>query len=510
MKQVVPTALVILDGFGYSEITENNAVYHAKTPFIKYATEHYWHTLLRASGTAVGLPDGYIGNSEVGHLTIGSGRIIPQPIRIIHDAIADRSFFTNHILVNNLQKIRQSGGSLHIMGLLSDAGVHSDIEHIYAYLDAAHQNNIQSVYIHAFLDGRDTPPQSASSYLEQLDDALSSFEYGSIASIHGRFYAMDRDNHWDRTEKSYQVLAYGQPCITRPWQEILEEQYAQGITDEFIMPIQLDPTSSIRDGDGIIFTNVREDRARQLTACFVDPHFNHFKIKKIALSCFITPVLYAPYLKTAVLFKQEPILNTLKDVLSAHHKTIFSIAETEKYAHISYFFTGKREEPVPGETRVLIPSLSVKNYAHNPCMSAPEITAAVCSSLKNNPHDFYLINYANADMVGHSGDFAATVKAIECLDTQLKHLYEIIVEQMGGTLYITADHGKAEQMYDAASHQEKTAHTHNPVLFIAINKKKEDRSGHLTLTELAHIAPFILHNMDIPIPELFTPTSETL
>lgn len=500
MKPICPTALVILDGFGYTKEHENNAIYHAKTPHLNQWNTIYPHTLLNAAGRSVGLLDNYIGNSEVGHLTIGSGRIIQQPITIIHNALVDKSFFSNQSLITCLKQIRQKGTALHIMGLLSDAGVHSHIEHLYALLDAANQHDVRHVFIHAFLDGRDTPPKSAASYLEPLDTALSSFEYGSIASLHGRFYAMDRDNHWDRIERSYRVLAYGDNCAMRPWQEILEKQYQENLTDEFIIPTQIDPTSTIENGDGIIFINIREDRARELTACFVDPHFNHFKTKQLSLSCFITPISYSPQLNTDVLFDQQPIVHTLTEILSDHHKKIFSIAETEKYAHISYFFSGKKEKPVPYETRILIPSNPAKDYSKIPCMSAPLITDAVCKSLENDPHDFYLINYANADMVGHSGNFNATVKAIECLDEQLKKLYDIIVEKMDGTLYITGDHGNAEEMYDIKTKQPKTSHTTNPVPFIMI-QKNQTTSLPLPLSELADIAPLILQQMNIPIPD---------
>lgn len=501
MKPIIPTVLVILDGFGYTDNQNHNAVYQAKKPNLDRWTTIYPNTLLQTSGTAVGLPDGYVGNSEVGHLTIGSGRIIEQPATFIHNAIQDKSFFKNQTLNNCLDRLHKTGSALHIMGLFSDAGVHSHIEFLYAILDAARHHGIRQVFIHAFLDGRDTSPQSGTWYLEPLDNALSSFEYGSIASLHGRFYAMDRDNHWDRIERTYRVLAYGDNCVMRSWQEVLENQYDQGITDEFIIPTQLDPTSTIEDGDGIVFINFREDRARELTSCFIDPHFNHFKTKKLSLSCFVTPISYSSQLKTDILFDQKPILNTLTQILSQNNKTIFSIAETEKYAHISYFFSGKKEDPVAGETRILISSIPSKNYIHNPSMSAAEITAAVCESLKNNPYDFYLINYANADMVGHSGNLEATTKAIECLDEQLGKLYNLIVTKMDGTLYVTADHGKAEDMYDEKTKQPKTGHTANLVPFFIINKDVENSQKKLSLQKLSDIAPFILKQMNISIPD---------
>ncbi|HEV2600972.1 MAG TPA: 2,3-bisphosphoglycerate-independent phosphoglycerate mutase [Candidatus Babeliales bacterium] len=500
MKRSIPTALVILDGFGYSDKKDHNAIHHAKTPNLDAWFSEYPHTLLNAAGAAVGLPNGYMSNSEVGHITIGTGRVLVQPVTMIHNAITNKSFFSNKTLLANVKKIHDCGGSLHIMGLLSDAGVHSDLELLYAILGVAYQQKIARVFIHAFLDGRDAPPKSAVQYLEQLDQALMTFEYGSIASLHGRFYAMDRNNNWDRTEKSYRVLVDGQPSVAQSWDEVIQDRYDNGVTDEFIEPVQLDPTSTVQDGDGIIFINFREDRARQLTAAFVDPEFKKFKTKGITLSCFITPIQYDPTLKTTVLFEQQAPRNTLKDVLAAHHKTIFSIAETEKYAHVTYFFTGKKEYGISGETVKMIPSLIVDSYAQHPCMSAVEITKAVCDSLEDNPCDFYLINYANTDMVGHSGDFDATVQAVECLDEQLEQLFALIVEKMDGVLYITADHGKAEEMASGAGNVPRTAHTNNPVPFIMMSRERSKAVDLQSLKGLADIAPFILKNMGIAVP----------
>ncbi len=495
-----PTALIILDGFGYRKEKEYNAIAQAQTPHLDGWFAHYPHTLLNASGTAVGLPDAVIGNSEVGHITIGTGRIIEQPITILNNAIADRSFFKNPTLVHALTTLRKTGNALHIMGLLSDGNVHSEARNLYAFIDAAHQHGIKYLYIHPFLDGRDAPPKSARTYLDQLDNALTAFEYGSIGSIHGRFYAMDRDNHWDRTQKSYNVLTENQDYPPRPWQDVLESQYAQGITDEFIVPTQIDPTSTIQKGDGVIFFNVRPDRARQITACFVDPHFNHFPVKKLNLTCFVTPVDFGNNLKTNGMYPHTSAKNTLKDVLAHNGKTIFSIAETEKYAHVTYFFNDGREEAERHETRVIIPSLPTQNYLDNPQMSAPQITHAVLESLTTNPGDFYLINYANADMVGHSGDLQATIRAVECLDEQLSKLYEVIVKKMHGTMYITADHGNAEDKYDPISKQPRTAHTANPVPFLMIQDGLQPDTK-LPLTQLSDVAPWILENMGLSVPE---------
>lgn len=495
-----PHVLIILDGFGYSKEKKHNAIAQANTPNLDAWFAHYPHALLQASGKSVGLPEGFIGNSEVGHLTIGAGRIIKQPVSFIHDAIKDKQFFNNETLLKSLQKIKKNKSALHIMGLLSDAGVHSHTNHLFAFLDAAKQNGITNIFVHPFLDGRDTPPQSAKKYLQQLDEKLKQLGCGNIGSIHGRFYAMDRDQNWDRTEKSHRVLTQRQKEIASSWQDVVQKNYAQNITDEFIAPTQLDPNATIKKDDGVIFINFRPDRARQLTKCFVDKNFDQFIRQFLDLSCFVTPVQYDVKLKTNVLYLPEQVRNTLKEILSKHNKQIFSIAETEKYAHVTYFFAGGKEQPFNNETRILIPSITTKTYVEYPCMSAKEITQRVLESLHQDPADFYVINYANADMVGHSGNMHATQKAIECLDAQLQKLYEMIVEKLDGTMYITADHGNAEQMFDEKNNQPRTAHTANPVPFIFINKEIRGSKEKLPLKQLADIAPFILKQMDVPTP----------
>lgn len=469
-KGPTPVALVILDGYGYRESHNYNAIAHAHTPFMTACWQQYPHALLRASGTAVGLPAGYAGNSEVGHLTIGAGAVIEQPLTVFLAAINDRSFFANQVLLGALQAVKQSRGRIHIMGLLSDGGVHSMTACIDACVEVAAGHTDCDVYVHAFLDGRDVPPQSAAEYLATFEHWSAQFPHVFLGSLHGRFYAMDRDQHWDRTQKTYAVLTHSNSEVAVTWQDVLAQSYAHGITDEYVEPVRLHKDAYVRDGDGVIFCNVRPDRARQLTAVFIDPCFSHFERSCIDLACFVTPVAYADNLATQVLFPSPPITDTLKNRLSQGGKRIFAIAETEKYAHVTYFFNGMREEPVPGEKRVLVPSLLAKNYVHYPCMSAAHITAAVRHSLVTDPYDFYLINYANADMVGHAGDFNATVKAIECLDVQLQQLYDTLVEHLGGTLIITADHGKAEDMFDTVYNQPRTAHTTNPVPFIVIAK----------------------------------------
>jgi len=480
-----PLALVILDGFGLRTEKKYNAIAQAKTPHLDAWFKKYPHTQLKASGTAVGLLKGYIGNSEVGHLTMGIGRVIKQPITLINEAINNGSFFTNPLLVKSLNLLATSGKTLHILGLLSDAGVHAHIKHMLAFIDAAVAQKIDTIMIHPILDGRDTPPQSAATYLQQLADYIHDLPNVHIGSIQGRFYAMDRDHNWDRTQQAVNVLLHVQKKQFDTWSELLEYWYAQGVTDEFIPPSQLKSFKPIHKNDGIIFTNYRPDRARQLTQRL---------LSEVQLAFFITPVAYSHKLKTTVLFPQKDIKDTLKEILSNHGYTIFSCAETEKYAHVTYFFGGGREKPFKGEVQQLIPSLPAQNYAQYPEMSAKEITQAVLHSLNTDPKEFYLINYANADMVGHSGNMQATIKAVECLDKQLGKLYKAFVQDHGGILIITADHGNAEDMFDEKSQQPRTAHTTNPVPFIVINSKTPDLSH---LKGLSDIAPFILQYIDL-------------
>ncbi len=504
MNELRPTALIILDGFGYTTETKYNAISHANTPYLDHWFANYPSTTVQAAGTAVGLLPNVIGNSEVGHLTIGAGRIIKQSVTIIHEAIDTGTFFTNQKLVDLLEQLKKTKNTLHIMGLLSDASVHAHEKHIYAFIKAAADYGITNIVIHTFLDGRDTPPQSAKVYLQHLDATLKIIGHGRIGSLHGRFYAMDRDHNWKRTAESYRVLTESQSIPADNWQEVLKNNYANNITDEFILPIQVSPDSLIKNGDGVIFCNFRPDRAQQLTTALINKNFNHFKTKSLDLAFFITPTKYNTHLSTTVLFPSSPIPNTLKDILAQHQKTIFSIAETEKYAHITYFFDGGRQDAAETETRVLIPSLPVKNYIDLPEMLAREITKTVITSLQKDTKDFYLINYANADMVGHSGNFGATIKAIEILDEQLGQLYEQIITKMNGTLYITADHGNAEDMFDTKTEQPRTAHTNNPVPFIMIRQGLEQANAQLSLNQLSDIAPLILRNMGLPIPKEMT------
>lgn len=499
MSYIKPVALVILDGFGYSKDAQCNAIVEAHTPTLDTLLSVYPHTLLKASGQSVGLLPGTMGNSEVGHLTIGAGRVVVQPSAMIHNAIQDGSFFTNKLLQDTLHSLSKTK-KLHIMGLLSDSNVHSNIEQLYAFIKAARNAGIKQIIIHPFLDGRDVAPRSAAVYLEQLQAFLDAHE-GIIGSLVGRFYAMDRDKNWERTKQCYEALTEQGPICFASWRQAISYCYDQNITDEFVPPIQLSHDGVIVDGDGVIFFNFRADRARQLIRAFIDPEFDEFKRILLNLAFFITPTGCGLVDNVTIFPPKNPIVNTLKEVLSNAGKSIFTIAETEKYAHVTYFFNGGREGCVSGEDQLLIQSIRAKNYIEHPEMSAQAITDAVLKSLQTNPHDFYLINYANADMVGHSGDFQATVKAIEVLDQQIKQLFDSIVTKMHGTLYITADHGNAEEKWDSFNQQVHTAHTANPVPFIMASYGFENSFLQLPIKTLADIAPFIITNMGLQVPQ---------
>ncbi len=500
-----PTMLVILDGFGHRNEKKGNAIALANMPFWHSLHSQYPSTQLSAAGSDVGLLDGFMGNSEVGHLTLGAGRIIPSPLKKIHDAINNGSLAHNTVLLERLAQLKKSGGVLHFMGLLSDAGVHSHQDHLHALLKIACDNGIASIFIHPFLDGRDTPPRSAATYLEQLQTECARLGRGAIASIQGRFYAMDRDNNLDRTQKSYDVL-YGLISQNSPttWPEALAAAYSNNIDDEFVPPTLINPQGVIKPGDGVIFFNFRPDRARQLTQAFIGQNNNK------PLAFFITAARYDQQFTNDFLFEETQVEQTLLDEIARQTSTpppVFIVAETEKYAHVTYFFRGMREIQLPQEQRTLAPSIKAKNYIEHPEMSAPTITSTLIRSLRSKPAYFYLVNYANADMVGHSGNLAATIKACECLDQQLALLYHEVVERLEGTLIITADHGNAEEKIDEQGNP-LTAHTANSVPFVVASKKSRKKGGNASTFDkkptqgLAHVAPTILALMGLTIPSV--------
>lgn len=494
MKNTAPTALVILDGFGYRKEDDHNAVAQASMPHFSRLLSTYPATILEAAGGAVGLPEGYPGNSEVGHLTLGCGAIIKQPFTIIEEAIADTSFYKIITLKKLLQKLKKSGKKLHLMGLLSDGGVHSSIHHLFAFLKMAQQEGLTNVVIHPFLDGRDVEPHSGSRYLEMVEEHCKKYGIGRIGTLHGRFYAMDRNRNWQQTERSYQVLTEKQPLLAKDWKEELKKTYANQPSEEFFTPVQFDPTAIIEPEDGVIFFNFRPDRARQLTSFFLNG-YEPASIKPLNLAFFVTPVSYGPAYKTTALFKKSTVQQTLTEFLHDQGYSIFSIAETEKYAHVTYFFNGGREQKLEHETRILVPSTTLKQYDKYPEMGADTITQAVVESLITRPDDFYVINYANADMVGHTGNFQATLKALECLDKQIGILVHEIVQKRNGVLYITGDHGNAEDMYDEVHKEPRTSHTTNPVFFVMVAQDLKGVHTQLPLTQLSDVAPFIAHVM---------------
>jgi 2,3-bisphosphoglycerate-independent phosphoglycerate mutase len=420
------------------------------------------------------------------------------------------------MLINYFATLKKTNNALHLMGLLSDAGVHSHQENLYALLKFAHMKGLKNVFIHAFLDGRDTPPKSAIQFLSKLEKTCNRLHCGIIASLHGRFYAMDRDNNWERTKKSYNVLCGNTTVNTKSWKELLQNSYTQNITDEFFKPILINQLGTIKKEDGIICFNFRPDRAQQITRPFIDPTFNKFKTKNLnstkkTLAFFVSTTRYKKefqHFNNDILFEQENITHTLLDEISqqTNGKKLFIIAETEKYAHVTYFFRGMNETKFDNAQYTLIPSIKTKSYDHYPEMSAKQITDAILKSLQMNPAYFYLVNYANPDMVGHSGNLNATIKACEFLDIQLEKLYKEVVEKQNGTIFITGDHGNAEEMINPTTGEPKTAHSQNPVIFITLNKDlqhskaKTPQYPNKPSFGLSIVAPTILRYLGLKIP----------
>lgn len=496
-------ALIILDGWGVRPTETANAIAAARTPHFDQLLAQSPHTTLAASGRDVGLPDGQMGNSEVGHLNIGSGRIIYQSLVRITNAIEDRTFFANPALRKAICAAQQKGGRLHLMGLVSDGGVHSHIDHLKGLIDLAKRSDIKDVCVHAFLDGRDTPPRSASGYIEELENHLAQTGTGKIASIAGRYWAMDRDKRWERTEKAYTMLTGGEAPTASSAGAAIAAAYAADETDEFILPTRMEGVDgTIRDEDAIIFFNFRPDRARQITRAFVDKDFDDFSRTQVNT----TYVCMTEYDKTianvSVAFAPETIRNPFGAWLSQHDKIQLRIAETEKYAHVTFFFNGGVEEPWPGEDRILIPSPKVATYDLQPEMSAAALTDTLIETLEKTRYDLIVLNFANPDMVGHTGRMDAAVRAVETVDTCLGRVVDAITAQ-GGTVMITADHGNAEKMADCDGNP-VTAHTTNAVPCIVAGK-----SG-ISLREggrLADIAPTLLDLMEMDVPEEMDGTS---
>lgn len=492
-------ALIIIDGLGLPATPEGIGNLHANMPTISRWLDDMPSTRLASSGNAVGLPDGYMGNSEVGHYTIGAGRIVEQPTTIIEKGIEDKSLYANQTLVDTLQLCKNNSKQFHIVGILSDAGIHGNQSHIVAYAQAAYEQGVHNIYVHAILDGRDTPTHSAEERIANLKQSLQPFN-AIIATITGRFFAMDRNKNYERTHQAYHILTNHDAPITVHWQSTL---YQDHNSEEFCQPMRIAHTGYIEDGDTVLFTACRADRIRQLVLALSGNKTvlgNQAPVENLTL---VSPVSYGTTIPTKPLYVMPSIHNTLKEVLCTHHRSVFSIAETEKYAHVTYFFNGEREQVLTCEVRHLVPSLNTKNYVDTPAMKAQEITDAVMRSVSRDPKDFYLINYANADMVGHSGNADATIKALRAVDKELKRLYATIVEEMDGTLFITGDHGNAEAKLD---HPENSSpmHTTNTVPFIVVTKKPLDLSLVASMHGLADIAPLILTYMGISVPPEMT------
>ena len=498
-----PLVLIILDGFGHSENPEHNAIYAAQTPVYDRLRATYPHGLISGSGMDVGLPDGQMGNSEVGHMNLGAGRVVYQDFTRVTKAIRDGEFFDNAEITKAVDQAVGAGKAVHILGLLSDGGVHSHQDHLVAMAELAAQRGAEKIYLHAFLDGRDTPPKSAQPSIELLDATFARLGKGRIASLTGRYFAMDRDNRWDRVEQAYHLIVDGQGQFNAASAiEGLEAAYARDESDEFVKATTIGEPVKVEDGDAIVFMNFRADRARELTRAFVEGDgFAGFARQRVPqLAGFVMLTQYAASIPAPCAFPPEALTNVLGEYLAKNGKTQLRIAETEKYAHVTFFFSGGREEPFAGEERILIPSPNVATYDLKPEMSAPEVTDRIVDAIEHQRYDVIIVNYANGDMVGHTGVFEAAVKAVETLDSCVGRIVEAL-DKVGGEALITADHGNVEQMEDECTGQAHTAHTCEPVPFIYVGKRPATiREGGV----LADVAPTLLTLMGMPVPAEMT------
>lgn len=497
-----PVALIILDGWGYREAAENNAILHANTPNM----DNLWATdcrgLISGSGADVGLPEGQMGNSEVGHLNLGAGRVVYQEYTRINKSIADGEFQQNVVLNDAINAVKDKQSALHVFGLLSPGGVHSHEDQIFAMLKMAAEKGVEKLFFHAFLDGRDTPPRSALASIKATNKLLTELGVGKLASVTGRYYAMDRDNRWDRVQKAYDMLTEGKAAFTvKTAGQGLTDAYDRDEDDEFVQPTITEDFEPINDSDAIIFMNFRADRAREISRAFVHTDFDGFERNKWPrLSSYVMLTSYADDIDAPIAFPPLKLNDVLGEVLSNRGKKQLRIAETEKYAHVTFFFNGGIEEPYPGEDRELIPSPQVATYDLQPEMNAPLLTDKLCAAIESQEYDLIICNYANPDMVGHTGNFDAAVKAISTLDECIGRVIESL-DKVDGECIITADHGNADQMQDPDSGQPHTAHTTSPVPFIY-----HGRSADMTVSDgvLSDIAPTLLTLMGEEIPEAMT------
>ncbi len=498
-----PVMLIILDGWGIGKEYEGNAIYLANTPNYDRLIMDYPNTKLEASGLAVGLPEGQMGNSEVGHLNIGSGRIVYQELTNISKSIEEGNFFNKEEFLQAIENAKKNDSKLHIMGLVSDGGVHSHNTHLYGLLELCKRHGLEEVYIHAFLDGRDVPPTIGKQHLQELEDKIDEIGVGHIATVSGRYYAMDRDNRWERTKLAYDAMVLGRGKMDSSPVEAVQKSYDEGINDEFVVPIVITknnkPIATIDSGDSIIFFNFRPDRARQITRAIVDEEFNGFEREKKVDTFFVTMTEYDKTIENVyVAFKPEKPKNTLGEYISSLGLNQLRIAETEKYAHVTFFFNGGREEPYENEDRVLIPSPKVATYDLKPEMSAIEVKDEVLNRLNMDKYHLIVLNFANPDMVGHTGVVEAAIKAVETVDACLGEIIDLLIKKEGKAL-ITADHGNAEMLIDERDGSTITSHTTNKVPLIMVGEDGKLKEG-----ILADLAPTLLDMMGLEKPKEMT------
>ena len=505
-SQKKPVVLLVLDGFGYSDELEHNAIANANAPTWAKLWANNPKTLIATSGLAVGLPEGQMGNSEVGHMCLGAGRVVYQNFTRINKAIEDGDFFENPAYVKAIDNAVSAGKAVHIMGLLSDGGVHSHENHIFAMVKMAAQRGAKDVYVHAMLDGRDTPPRSAENPLKNLQNVFSEQGVGKVASIIGRFFALDRDNRWDRVQASYDLIVDGKSEYSATSAlEGLKAAYEHDENDEFVKATSIseDGTSPVKveDGDAVIFMNFRPDRAREITNAFVDAEFDGFERARVPQLCnFVMTTEYASDIKADCAYPPEDLINSFGEVCSKNGKTQLRIAETEKYAHVTFFFSGGQEDLYQGEERILVPSPKVATYDLQPEMSAPEVTEKLVAAIESRQFDAIICNYANCDQVGHTGDYDASIKAVECVDRCLAEVLAA-VDRVGGDALITADHGNVELMFDAGSGQKHTQHTTFPVPLVYSGARQVSMKNG---GSLADIAPTMLKLMKVEQPDEMT------
>lgn len=507
MSAKKPVVLLILDGYGYSEKTKYNAIYAANTPVYDNLWKTCPNTLIDTSGMAVGLPEGQMGNSEVGHTTIGAGRVVYQNFTRINKSISDGDFFTNPEYVKAIDSAIANDKSVHILGLLSEGGVHAHQDHLYAMIKMAVQRGAKNVFLHAFLDGRDTPPRSAESSLQQAENLFKELGTGRVASIVGRYFALDRDNRWDRVKAAYDVMVTGDAefdALTAV--EGLRAAYERGENDEFVKATVIcgedEEVATINDGDSVIFMNFRPDRAREITRALIDEGFDGFDRGEThpKIAHFVQTTEYASNIQAPIAYPPESLANSLGEYLSSLGKTQLRIAETEKYAHVTFFFNGGNEVVYPGEDRILVPSPQVATYDLKPEMSAPEVTDKLVAAIESGKYDAIICNYANCDMVGHSGLMDAAIKAVEAVDESLEKVLAA-VKKVGGDALVTADHGNVEEMFDEETGQPHTQHSTLPVPFIFVSVRKATMANG---GSLADVAPTMLALLDLPQPKEMT------